>query len=143
MASTHAGMLFIEKTNLEATLKQLSDEVKIVKEQRSNWEQVEVVSERNEKLLKDLKIKDFFEEYEKASNEVRKVLELKRIIFFQLLKLREEFNGFLKKTKLIKQKSPRYIYRTVKVGYLIFPNRKEGTNLKKLFAINCGSVQKY
>ncbi len=28
MASTHAGMLFIEKTNLEATLKQLSDEVK-------------------------------------------------------------------------------------------------------------------
>ena len=27
MASTHAGMLFIEKTNLEATLKQLSEEV--------------------------------------------------------------------------------------------------------------------
>ena len=119
MASTHAGMLFIEKTNLEATLKQLSDEVKVVKEEISNWEQVEVVSERNEKLLKDLKIKDFFEEYEKASNEVRKILRGKelRINFFQLLKLREEFNGFLKKTKLIKQKSPRYIYR-MKESYI-------------------------
>jgi len=29
-----------------------------------------VLSEKNEKLLKDLKIKDFFEEYEKSSTEV-------------------------------------------------------------------------
>lgn len=99
MAATPAGMLFIEKTNLEATLRQSSEEV-------------EALSERNEKLLRDLKINDFFEEYEKASGE--------------LGKLREDFNGFLKKTKLVKPKSP----------------RKEPTNLKKLFAMNCSSVHK-
>jgi len=32
-----------------------------------------VLSEKNEKLLKDLKIKDFFEEYEKASTEVKQM----------------------------------------------------------------------
>ena len=58
MQKTDKGYLILEKQQLENNVKLLSEEV-------------EMLSSKNERLLKDLKTKDFFQTYNSVLEEVR------------------------------------------------------------------------
>ena len=72
MEVSNEGLLLLEKNSLEETLNQLTLEVFILVRFKNDDEcfQVEFLSMKNDKMLKELKQKDFYESYNKIVAEV-------------------------------------------------------------------------
>eukprot|EP01017_Pseudomicrothorax_dubius_P044174 TRINITY_DN7444_c0_g1_i10.p1 TRINITY_DN7444_c0_g1~~TRINITY_DN7444_c0_g1_i10.p1 ORF type:complete len:133 (+),score=31.17 TRINITY_DN7444_c0_g1_i10:522-920(+) len=105
LMTSNEGVLLLEKENLENTLKALSEEVNLL-------------TIKNERLLEDLRKREFFQAYEEASTELTRLREE-----YHSLLMGQEFVNPTEKSQLRSATSS----RNFKIG--------------RMFNLNCGGNQ--